>query len=125
MNSVESHFDETDEIFYVTVKGDVDLAYMVKGIEMLSSDRFPQKRLRVLEDDREANVNFSISDSRIIAEKFKEIPDKYESIRHAVILKDPKNTAFGLLMSSMLNNGRYNLKVFTTLEAAYRWVKNF
>jgi len=97
---------------------------MLNGLEYLQKDTTLPRDLRIFEDATNVEVTFDISVVDLLQEKMQEIAQKYNSIRHAVIHNSPKNTAFAMLIGQNKIVDKYQVEIFYTEQAAYKWLIN-
>jgi hypothetical protein len=121
---IEKKFD--DKGFYLFIKSNpiVTLENMLNGLEYLQKDTTLPRDLRIFEDATNVEVTFDISVVDLLQEKMQEISQKYNSIRHAVIHNSPKNTAFAMLIGQNKIVDKYQVEIFYTEQAAYKWLIN-
>jgi hypothetical protein len=121
---IEKKFD--DKGFYLFIKSNpiVTLENMLNGLEYLQKDTTLPRDLRIFEDATNVEVTFDISVVDLLQEKMQEIAQKYNSIRHAVIHNSPKNTAFAMLIGQNKIVDKYQVEIFYTEQAAYKWLIN-
>jgi len=121
---IKKKFD--DKGFYLFIKSNpiVTLENMLNGLEYLQKDTTLPRDLRIFEDATNVEVTFDISVVDLLQEKMQEIAQKYNSIRHAVIHNSPKNTAFAMLIGQNKIVDKYQVEIFYTEQAAYKWLIN-
>ena len=115
-------FDPIDGILYTRTSGITTLKHMLEGIERVASNKSLPRKLKILEDAREAKTTFSIKELSILHEKLGHSLGDYVSVRHAVVHNDPKNFALTMLIQKLANNEKYGLQVFSSVEAAKKWL---
>ena len=69
-----------------------------------------------------ARVDFDIEDFQKIIDANNKLFEKYESVRHAIIINSPKDTAFALYYKEINIKDNYFFKVFSTTKAAQEWI---
>lgn len=82
----------------------------------------PSVQLLVIDATR-CRSNISLSDLAKLKSSNKLLCENFELFRVAIILNDPVYTAICMVYQNLINSDRYQLKVFSTREAAYRWLK--
>lgn len=122
MNPNPIGFNPADGILYTRSTDVADLETMLKGLNFIASNKLLPRNLRILEDGRGAHVNFPVTDIPVLVSALEKILVEYTSIRHAVIHNDPTNTAFAIIIDRQIKNDKYILNVFSTFEAARKWV---
>jgi phage-related protein len=121
----DEKFDETDNVLFIKLKGNVSIENILQSADELEQNKTLPRVLRIIEDARDANVKLSVRELHLIEQKIRIVAKNFDSIRHAVIHSTPINTALSFMMSDMIKSSNYNLKVFSTMEGAKDWVKLF
>jgi len=103
----------------LTLKELIECSITVK--ENTSYPRF----LKKLIDSKKAYVNFSSNELTLLAEEHDKIVEKYDYIVTAIILDTPKETAFAMIFQSLIKNNKSKFQLFSTREAAVRWLSNY
>jgi hypothetical protein len=122
---VEKKLDVSNNILHVKSAGDVQLDGMLRGVEFIEKSTDLPRRLRILEDASTAKVTFNHTEIEIIMKHLEQAAQHYESIRHAIIVSDPKTTAFTMLAAIMINNKNYSMQTFSSKLAAEKWLELF
>jgi hypothetical protein len=122
MNSNPDGFNPNDGILYTRSAEISSLEAMLQGLNAIASNKILPRNLRILEDGTGARVNFPATDIPVLVSGLEQVLVEYQSIRHAVVHNDPKNTAYAILVDHLMKNEKYDLKVFSTFEAARKWV---
>ena len=122
MSENKNGFDPNEGILYTLSKGVTNIEDMLTGINSLTSNKLLPRNLKILEDAQDAIATFSAKELNIIIQKLEEVLIVYDSIKHAVVHKNPKNTALSMLIGMRVNNPKYSLATFSTIEAAKEWV---
>ena len=86
-------------------------------LEELPSD------LKILYNFEEADFNLTNSEINMIAHVAEKSTKKYNCITTAFIVNNPKLTAYAMLFSELRENKKAKHKVFSTQEAALKWLK--
>lgn len=103
----------------LTVKELIECSIVVK--ENATYPRF----LKKLIDSKNAFVNFSSNELSLVAEEHHKIVEKYDYIVTAIILDTPKETAFAMIFQNLIKNNKSKFQLFSTREAAVRWLNNY
>lgn len=122
--NIEHNFDPCENIFYVKVEGVFNLNDMINAIDYIPDEVKSLKYFKLLEDARMATTTFNEESIPIIIKKLQEKAQKFESIFHAVIHNAPVNTAYTILIKEILDNSKYQLKIFATEASAKSWLKS-
>jgi hypothetical protein len=117
-----SNFNPEDGILYTRPNPVVAIDDMRNGIQMLVASTSLPRDLKILEDARESTITFQASDLPALSRQLERILGLYSSVRHAVVLSNPLNTALAMLIGSKANNDKYQLRVFSTPDAARSWL---
>jgi hypothetical protein len=96
---------------------------MIDSLEYFAAHQELPRNLLVMEDGRKATSDFSMNELEYIGDKLREVLPQFNSIKHAVIHTDPKNTVLAMIFNQKNANTNYRLNVFSTLEAAVAWLK--
>ena len=123
MNSRPIGFNPNDRILYTRSAEVSSLDNMLQGLSKLASNKLLPRNLLIIEDGTGAHATFPPIDISLIVAKLELVLVDYTSIRHAVVHDIPRNTAMAILIADrFINNEKYVLKVFSTFEAARKWV---
>lgn len=123
MYMVSKEFNKTTGILAATYKGNVTLKEIVDYIIATKENNSYPRSLKILTDAAEANMNFSAKDLSVIAEENYKSLEKYDHITDAIILTSPKETALSMLYKELVKTNKYKFKVFSTKDAAIRWLE--
>lgn len=118
----EIGFNPADGILYTRTSGITTLEYILEKIERLASNKSLPRKLKLLEDAREATAFFSKNDLDIFHEKLELALGDYVSVQHAIVLNQPKSFALTMIMQRLTNNSKYRLEEFSTIEGAKEWL---
>ncbi len=122
---VKNYFNRNENILYVTVSMNVDINDMFKAIDFWGNDNSLPRKLRILEDSRNAITDFTRTKFEQILERIENHLTKFDEVRHAVINTNPKNTAFILLAEKLMKLKNYSIDIFVTETAAKKWLNQF
>jgi len=118
---IEKFYNKEEGVLYITSTGDIELNDMFDCLDYLASEDELPVTLKIFEDATNAKLMFNVEDIGLIALYNEKSLGKFTSIRHAVILSSPMNTAFAMKASLMINPN-YCLEVFSTEQAAKKWL---
>ena len=104
--------------------GDVTFKEIVDYIIATKKNKSYPGVLKILTDATKANMNFLPDDLGIIVEENNKSLEKYDYIIDAIVLSSPKETALSILYQEIAKNKKYKFKVFSTREAATKWLTN-
>ncbi len=74
-------------------------------------------------DATRCRSNISLSDLGKLKQSNKLLCERFEMFKVAIVLNDPVYTALCMVYQNLMNSDRYQLKVFSTRDAAHRWLK--
>jgi hypothetical protein len=109
----------------VTIKGESDLQDLLNAMEYFATNTKLPRNLKILENATEAKILITVGDLELIADKLMVHLRNFDSIRHAVIHKEPMGSAFVIIITKMINHSGYVLNEFSTVNAAKNWLKNW
>ncbi len=105
------------------VDGDtVSFESMNNAITYISEDTTLPRELRILEVALNTVATFNIHEVKVLFHYMKETALKYTFIKHAVVHNSKKNTAYSLFVESLSRHTRYELRVFSSVKAAEKWL---
>ena len=91
-------------------------------IRHIGNNKNYPRSLKLFSDISGAYFRFSPSEiSKIVSASNKAIQN-YSSFRSALLVSKPKETALSLLYTEMAKNQKYTVAVFSTKEAALKWL---
>ncbi len=79
--------------------------------------------LHILTDCSNSIAKFSISDTPKIEKAISRITPKFKSIKHALVLTKPKETAIAMNMENKPIDNCYIMKIFFSINNAKEWLK--
>lgn len=114
--------NSSEEYLYFQSPAELDIDAMYAGIEHIKTSQEYPRDLRILEDATGVESKIKIEDIDAILVKMYDAAENYNSIKHAVVHDKPGNTAIALLFEHYIENSKYDLKVFSTEDAAKKWL---
>lgn len=124
MGQIEYNFNKTNGILYIRYVGNISIERLLDYIKRAGSDKALPRVLKVLEDRREGNFNFSIRENIRISKFAVQFAKNYNKAYMAAVNTKPKETAFAIdyqIIFSKLST-KQTSKAFTTFEAAEDWL---
>ncbi|MCT4586837.1 MAG: hypothetical protein N4A71_03385 [Carboxylicivirga sp.] len=97
----------------------IDLLLFVESI-IVSVKETDELRIQLIIPDD--SLRLDIKDLQGIWQFSKRLLHKYKNVRIAIIVNDPHQTALSFLFSSFVDNPHYQVKVFSTIAVANRWL---
>jgi hypothetical protein len=122
---VTSKFNHQTGILETTFAGEVSLKEIVDYIVATKENTSYPGKLKIITDASKAKFIFQASDLKTIVEENNKSLKKYDVIIDAIIVTVPQTTALSVLYRELAKNKKYKFNVFSTKEAAIRWLENF
>jgi hypothetical protein len=120
---IEEKFNSKTGILETKFKGDITLLAVLNYMIRTKENKTYPRTLKIITDSRQAIFNFSIQDLNILMEENLKLLEKYNSIRDAIIVDNPKNMVLTMLYSKMTETNKDKFKIFSTKEAALYWLQ--
>jgi uncharacterized alpha/beta hydrolase family protein len=122
---VTSEFNSQTGILEAKFVGEVYLSEIIDYIIYTKENTSYPRLLKIITVASNANFNFSVDDlGAIITENEKSL-EKYDYIIDAIITENPQVTAISMLYQELEKNKKYKFNIFSTKEAALKWLGNF
>jgi hypothetical protein len=120
---ITSHLNRDTGIIETVLTGIITVDEVINYInELRNSEKFP-KRLLILTDSVNGRFGFTREEDLKIAEIVQQYAPLFELIKDAIIIDDPRTTAYSLLYrNSSLNIPNYQFEIFSTRDAAIKWL---
>ena len=121
----EAKYNEEDQILYLVKEGKFRFKDLQEVMNALN-DQFGEQlnKCLLLEDSRKSSYSSKISEIPLIVEELKRLVEGREEVRHADIVTNPLDTAFSFVYNRLVSGIKnYHYKVFSTEEAAKKWLK--
>ena len=118
----ESTIEFLDGYLEITMKGEFSLEEYAKVMSEVAEMKDLPKELKVLGIDKGIILNID-PEEVILLSKFREkAVGIYTNVRHAYVVKEPKNTALTFLTSSSTKSKHYKAEIFSSKKAAIDWL---
>ncbi len=121
---IKYYLEKKSEILEVEYEGIIVAEDIVKHTDYLLTNPNLPNQLKILTDARQAQYKISIEELNGLLKLIKKSLHKFSSIRDAFIHKNPKETAFSVLIEQKAIHKNYSHKVFVTKEAAMDWLND-
>ena len=121
---VITEFNKKTGILDTKFDGDVNIKEIVDYIIGTKENKSYPRILKILTDATTANMDFTPRDLTLIVEENYRSLEKYDFIIDAILLKSPKETAMSILYQELAKTNKYIFQVFSTREAAIKWLQN-
>ena len=120
-----TEFDHKTGILFTKFEDQITLLEIVEYIRATKNNKEYPRILKILTDATNSNMNLEFEDLEVIvSENYKSI-EKYDCIIDAIVLENPKETALSFLYKELVKTGKYKFEVFSTQEAALRWISSY
>lgn len=124
---IKNTFNKEENILYSIRSGKVTLDEFLQTVEEIGTNKEYPRRLLTITDASNSDLEISVDDLPLILDQLKKYLTNYKSFHDAVIHNDlPNDVAVGMFfeqVSKVIPN--YQFKLFTTQEAAKRWLLSF
>lgn len=120
---ISRHINKDTGIIETTYEGIVTLQEVISYIgELRNTGKYP-KKLLILTDAVHGRFMFSEEEDQILAGIVRQYAPSYELIKDAIIIDDPRTTAYSLLYRHAASSiPNYRFEIFSTREAAIKWL---
>ncbi len=122
LSNLEKREDKLGVYLYCLDGETVSLDNMLNAISYIENDGSLPRELRIIEIALDTVATFRMNDVKKIYLKMKEVAEGYTYIKHAVVHNSKINTAFGLFVEHLTRHKRYELRVFSSIAAAEKWL---
>ncbi len=119
---VKYNFDIEKQLLIVDNSGRLDFESMKTYFLTIRKYAKEAPNLLILENALKVEVKFSAIDIPLLSAALNKSATHFDSVVHAVILKDTTNVAYAMLINDHLSAFNYTLKVFDSHEAAHNWL---
>ena len=116
------NYQEKGEIFIVNFTGSIPLDEIIDYLNDFEQLKHLPKTLNILYDFTNADFNLDPVKIKILSDKAVEVTARYDTIRTAFVVSEPKVTAYTMLFSLMMPNEKSSREIFSTLSAAHDWL---
>jgi len=114
-------FDQN--ILFVTFNGNIKLEDIINYLKEFDKLDFLSEDLLLLYDLTNADINIAPTEIKIISQIADISTYDYNSTQTAFLVENPKITAYSTLFSNLAENSKTQRKIFSTKEAALKWLK--
>ena len=118
-------FNPDKGIYFVKYDGLIAMHDMLEYMRTFTEFTSEVKEIKILEDARQGSITSDFTDIDVVMENFIEYSKHREMVVIATIQDKPVETALNLLFQSKLDLPNHHYKVFSTEEAALKWIESF
>gem|GEM_PF-746208 len=122
--AARSIYNKESGILHVTVKGVSDINDMLNALNYIKTRHELPLNLLILENAVGAQTNILPIDLDPVIKTIKSLFHRFETIRHAVIHKEPKSTAMAMMIEKMVGLKGFRMQVFSSEKAATAWLRD-
>ncbi len=119
---VIAKFNQQTGILDSNFTGDVTLKEVVDYIIATKENKSYPRKLKILTDATNSNMNFNASDLYAIVDENNKSLEQYQYIIDAIVIESPKETALSILYQEIAKNPKYKFRIFSTRDAAAEWL---
>ena len=119
---IQFSFNSDEGFLEVIYEGVIHADDIISVSTYISESKDLPRDLRILTDARMATYDFSPQTVERLAELLENSIRKYDCIKDAFIHKNPRETAYSMLLELENRYDTYSHKVFTNREAAVFWL---
>ena len=109
-------------ILFINTAPEVGLEEMKSGVENLLAKTDLPEEIFIIENTTHSIVRFNPGDIKQVELWVNILAQRFKRIKHALITQSSDATALGLLIMDAIKVKNYYLEVFSTEEAARKWV---
>lgn len=122
MSSLLTIFDDKLGILVLTVENELSPEFVIEYYHNLASNSVYPRDLKVLSFITATSYPVKPEDVSAMVGSLEEACTKYNSITEAFVAEDPYATVITTLFSKQARIQNYRSKVFSTKEAALKWL---
>ncbi|MBN2236748.1 MAG: hypothetical protein JW729_04265 [Bacteroidales bacterium] len=119
---ISHSFNASKNRLDVVYTGIVTLDEIIDYIETVKNDASLPRKLKIFTVAKNIEMNFKHDDLHHIVTAVESSAARYKLMVDAFIVDKAKETAFSLLFGNKSQSDNYELKVFSTHEAAENWL---
>jgi hypothetical protein len=115
-------FDSYKNTLHIRAKGNIDFWELLEVYKTIEAKKDFPDRLKILFETTYTKFDFKIERCKDISIIFDLISTKYDIIKEAMIVDDPDDINLVELFENKLFYENYSFKIFSTKEAAQKWL---
>jgi hypothetical protein len=120
---INAYLEEREEILYVHIDGETSIDELTGTARAILSNPELPRNLRVMELANAEIERIHLPEIKELIQGYMDvILSKFASIRHAVVTNNPTVVAYVTLAKRNLSSGFFSMEVFSTEEAAKKWL---
>lgn len=120
---IKIDFNTDSKILINTLTGNIGIAEVLDMYYQVEQHQSLPSNLRIIIDSQKARYTFTEKELQEIANAVQHLLTKFDSIQEAIIQSSPYETAMAVLYEQMVDFKNFRFKVFSTREAALKWLK--
>ena len=119
---ITTYYDSQENILFAIYKGIITSEDVIENLKSLLTNADTSKDLIYFEDMTEATFSFKPTEMRKIAKVLSDNISAYRRVTVAILHSKPRETAYSFLALQLIHDRNFNVKIFTTREAAMNWL---
>ncbi|MCF7808982.1 MAG: hypothetical protein K9M49_04290 [Candidatus Marinimicrobia bacterium] len=120
---IDSKFNAESGLLETRLHGPVSKSEVIDYVNSLrNEDNGYPNELKIITDATSAKLGFSRKELSDVIKTVNDHPGLYSSIKDAMIMSNPRATAYSMIVELFTKNSRYHVKIFSTQEAALKWL---
>jgi len=120
-----TNYNQEEGILETIFEGEITVKDILDYIAISDFDKENPGVLKILSDGRNAHFNVSPAELNKIVEAAGKITSFHLYILDAMVVENPLDTAMTMLYENISPVTKYKVKVFSTIQSAREWLKNF
>lgn len=117
-------YDNNLEILKMSSAQNVNVGDIFNVYEEIKKSNIFPNNLKILIDSRDVKWDIVINETTKITKIIRNVLNKYATLKEAILINRPDETAIAMLVQHSANFDKYKLEIFYTEKAALRWLKS-
>lgn len=122
MNNISYHFDKEKNILISTIKDILVIEGIINHYKLIENDESLPRNLKVLIQGKDFIFDIKGPEIKSVSKYVISALSKYNSIKEAIVLEHSYSTAIGLIFKEGNKYENYFFKVFSSSNAAEKWL---
>lgn len=120
---IRKEFNKEEGILYTFFEGILQIDEVLNFVKDNNENAANPRDLKILTNALHADLAFTENDLELLNKEIENTSKLYKSVYNAFVVDSPYETALSILHGLAANNEVYQFKVFSTMEEAYKWLK--
>lgn len=122
MKNISYHFDKEKNILISTITDILVIEDIINHYKLIENDESLPRNLKVLIQGKDFIFDIKGPEIKSVSKYVISALSKYNSIKEAIVLEHPYSTAIGLIFKEGNKYENYFFKVFSSSNAAEKWL---